>query len=208
MAGGSFACSVNNLSMTLHVTSDWQCKQVMQTRRTLSGSSERRTSERQRRTASIGQCARCASRRSRRAHHSGVLGPWHVFLASGSRLAQAGRLDCPPSMRHIILAGYSCHQTLCSDWRAMLTGTAHSSLQGLRAMQKRMHAALADAGAARTQNGAARPSRGSWASISGPAGRRQSAASGPAISAATPLAGDKELFASLVPLIQVPNFVT
>ena len=71
--------------------------------------------------------------------------------------------------------------------------------QGLRAMHKRMDAALAAAGAARAQNGVARPSRGSRTSVSGPGGRRVSTAPGPS---ASPLAGDKELFASLVPLIQ------
>jgi len=82
-------------------------------------------------------------------------------------------------------------------------GAVHSAMQGLRAMQKRMDAALAAAGAARAQNGAARPSRGSRTSVSGHSGRRASTAPRPSTSAATPIAGDRELFASLVPLMQV-----
>ena len=85
---------------------------------------------------------------------------------------------------------------------AVPMGAVRSATQGLRAMQKRMDAALMAAGAARAQNGAARPSRGSRTSVSGPAGRRQSTTPGPATSAAAPLAGDRELFTSLVPLIQ------
>ncbi len=103
------------------------------------------------------------------------------------------------------------HETvigICAVLGAMLTEAVHGTTQGLRAMQKRMDAALAAAGAARALNGAARPSRGSRTSVSGPAGRRTSVAPGPSTSAAAaPLAGDRELFASLVPLIQAPPFI-